>query len=176
MIFGPIVVLVLSPSGKTNESDNHGISKDLRCPVTVSSSVGRICAPLLQSEVTALSWVAVLWSLAWFAVECSAVKPSWWNSLWTLFALFLVIFVQVCPLSDAIVFNKLTFEPWKWRNQQYLIGHCVLPRPESAVWREIRGLGDLDNERSVWHQARGQELEDEYWSLCRLHGHHYGIL
>ena len=102
MIFGPIVVLVLSPSGKTNESDNHGISKDLRCPVTVSSSVGRICAPLLQSEVTALSWVAVLWSLAWFAVECSAVKPSWWNSLWTLFAPFLLFFARfrVCGRAN----------------------------------------------------------------------------
>ena len=58
-----------------------GINQDLRWPVLVSSSVVGRCVLVLQSKVKTLSWVAVLWLLAWFAVGCSAVKPSWWNSL-----------------------------------------------------------------------------------------------
>ena len=71
-----------------------GTSQDLLYPVSVSASVGGRCVPDLQSKVETLPWVTVLWSLAWFAVSCSAVHPTWWNSLWTQFASSQVLFAS----------------------------------------------------------------------------------
>ena len=99
-----------------------GISQDLQYLVLVSTSVGGRCVLDLQSKLKTLSWVTVLWSLAWLAVWCSNVPPTWWSSRRTPFASSLS-FLQAFQLEDALEYtlfltstrlNWLTYEHSIW--------------------------------------------------------------
>ena len=111
-----------------------GISQDLLCPVLISfqlvgdvflfvSSKLQCCSRSLSYGRWPGSLLVVLLCTQYGGI---LFGPCLLSVLVFSSALKCADVLEYNPLADVIMLNKWTFECSKWRNQQHLIGSCVL--------------------------------------------------